>query len=121
MKQQAQSLLLSEIKGHINCFNVIFIISKEELQVFYRKAEESCYKCLNNKDHKFLEEEMQMPVASVGLKHSSVKVVISQDDIAGYTLEIELSLWGNAAKSIGKYWYIEDDKGAVVDDGLVLY
>jgi hypothetical protein len=100
---------------------MIFNISKEELDGLYRKAEESCYRCLNNKDNKFLEEEMQMPVASVGLKYSSVKVEFLGKDINSYTLEITLSLWGNTARSIGKYWYIENDKGAVVDDGLVLY
>lgn len=100
---------------------MLFNISKEELNALYRKADESCYKCLNNKDNKFLEEEMQMPVTSVGVKHSKVKVVFWQDDIYEYTLEIELSLWGNSEKSIGRYWYIEDDKGDFVDDGLVLY
>jgi hypothetical protein len=100
---------------------VIFNISKEELHVLYRKAEEGYYKCINNKDNKFLEEEMQMPFASVRVKRSGVKVVFLQEDISGYSLEIVLALCSDSDKSIGKYRLVEDDKGNVVDDGLVIY
>jgi hypothetical protein len=100
---------------------LILSISKGELYVLYSKAEANYYECINNKGNEFLQEELPVPIESIELKHSSVKVVFTQEDVSCYNLEIILSLWIDTTKSIGKYWYIEDDKGNAVDDGLVFY
>ncbi len=59
---------------------MIFKISKQELNAL-QKAEEGYYKCINNKDNKFSEEEFPVPIASVKLKYSYVNVVFLKMEI----------------------------------------
>lgn len=98
-----------------------FNISKEELNTLYSKAEAGYYKCINKKENKFLEEEMRMPFSSVRVERSEVKVIFFREETDSYKLETKLSILGDFAKPIGKYWYVIDDKGNFVDDGLVVY
>lgn len=87
----------------------------------YSKATESYYKCINNPVNKFLEKEISIPIAAVRVEQSTVKIVFWQEDVSGYTLETELTLWGDEKDPIGRYWLVVNDKEEVIDEGLVWY
>lgn len=96
-------------------------ISKQELNFLYNKAKERYYKCIKDSDNVFLEEELLVPLDSIKLRFLSIKIVFSQDISERYELEISLGLWTESSIQIGKYLYIENDKGNAIDDSLVFF
>ncbi|MBW8686976.1 hypothetical protein [Chitinophaga rhizophila] len=68
-----------------------------------------------------MQEEISIPFEEIELKESDIKVVFSQCNVAEYFFEIGMTLWDTSNQILGKYVYVEDDKGNVVDDSLVFY
>ncbi|SEW40134.1 hypothetical protein SAMN05428988_5232 [Chitinophaga sp. YR573] len=100
---------------------MIVEISKHEFTLLYTKAKEKYNNCINDEDNAFLEEEVSVPLKTIELKESSIKVVFSLEDTERYLLEITITLWDRSNQLIGKYEYIQDDEGNGVDDSLVFY
>jgi hypothetical protein len=100
---------------------MIIDISKQEVALLYAKAKEKYNNCINHEDNAFLEEEASVPLKTIELKESSIKVVFSQEDTERYLLEITIGLWDRSNQSIGKYMYIQDDVGNTIDDSLVFF
>lgn len=99
---------------------MILDINKLYLHLLYKKAKEGFNRCINYKENKFLQNEINVPIESVFLKETSVRIVFLNDITNEYILEICLTLHA-ADKIIGKYTYHEDEKGYPVDDSLVFY
>ncbi len=100
---------------------MILEISKQDLTLYYSKAREQYDQCINNKDNAFLEKEISVPLDTIELKDAEVKYVFSQENTEEYMLEITIMLWDKSSQLIGKYVYVEDDKGNGVDDSLVWF
>ncbi|GAA3930326.1 hypothetical protein GO495_07435 [Chitinophaga oryziterrae] len=100
---------------------MIIDISKQELALLYTKAKEKYNNCINNEDNAFLEEEVPVPFNTIELKEFDIKIVFSQEDTETYVLEIAIGLWDRSNQFIGKYVFIEDDRGNAVDDSLVFF
>ena len=93
----------------------------EDLDLLYAKANEECRKCICNKDNDFLKEEIAVPLKTIKLKQLNVKIVFSQEITENYLLEINLILCDKYNKSIGRYVYVEDNRGNAVEDSLVFF
>ena len=100
---------------------MIISIKKTELKLLYDKAIRNYHDCLIKVDNAFLRDELSIPLESIILKFSNIKIVFSQTDIENYVFETTISLWDYNDKYIGKYVYIEDGNGNEVDDKLVFF
>jgi hypothetical protein len=96
-------------------------IVKKDLVLLYTSATESYYKCIRYSGNAFLEQEISVPLETVGLVNSNVKIVFSHEDIKEYQLEVTLKLLDKSDQSIGKYVYVEDHEGNAIDDSLVFF
>jgi hypothetical protein len=96
-----------------------FSISKQELTKLYDKARKMYNECISNHDNAYLNEEITIPIEQIKLRNSEIKIVFSQDNNELYWYEIVLTLWDVSA--IGRYTYMEDDQGNMIDDILVFF
>jgi hypothetical protein len=100
---------------------MIIDISKQEVALLYTKAKEKYNKCIQHEANAFLEEEVPVPFNTIELKEFDIKIVFSQENTETYVLEIAIGLCDRSNQFIGKYVFIEDDKGNAVDDSLVFF
>lgn len=90
------------------------------LLLLYNKAKQKFEECINDDDNKFLKDEVSLSVHEIEVIKKDIKIVFSQMDFEQYLFEVSLILF-DGQKEIGKYLYIENEKGEAVDDSLVFY
>jgi len=99
---------------------MVIIARNEDLTLLYNRAKKKYHECINYQENKFLQNEIGVPLRSIQLVETDVKIVFSQESADTYLLEICLTLYTDN-KSIGKYVYTENEMGKGVDDSLVFY
>jgi hypothetical protein len=99
---------------------MIIDLNSNDLNERYKKTVAMYYECINHKENAFLQDELSIPFEQVKLKKASVKIVFfdTLDEIDSWEVSIDLL---DESSIIGKYTYIDDDKGNVLDDILVFY
>ena len=95
-------------------------INTDLFELLYKKATKSFYDCIGAQENKFLKSEIDIPIKSIDLIESYVKITFPQGDFNHYDTEVILLLQANN-KEIGKYIYIEDNTGKQIDDSLIFY
>jgi hypothetical protein len=86
----------------------------------YDTAKAKLRQCISDEENQFLKGEVGIPLENILIIESEIKIVFSQRITEHFLIEISLLLFdGN--KKIGKYLYIENEKGEAVDDALVFH
>ena len=86
----------------------------------YDTAKAKFRQCISDEENQFLKGEVGIPLENILIIESEIKIVFSQRITEHFLIEISLLLFdGN--KKIGKYLYIENEKGEAVDDALVFH
>ena len=96
------------------------IYNRTELTSLYNKARKAYAKCIQMDENAYLKEEVPIPLEQIELKNLAVKIVFHEENVESDSIEVSIGLW-NKFSIIGKYVYIEDNQGIIVDDGLVFY
>nr|WP_294949105.1 hypothetical protein [uncultured Mucilaginibacter sp.] len=99
---------------------MIIDVSSGTLSDYYKKAFDNYYECVNREGNGYLQDEILIPLDQVKLKYPSLKIVFHGDNDDIYAWEVRIVLWDESSM-IGKYTYIEDDKGNPLDESLVFY
>lgn len=96
-------------------------INEQMLVLLYQKARQGYQGCIENKENGFLEDEINAPLESIIVEEKDVKIVFSKNNVFEYVFEVsfKLSLTGN--NQIGRYTYIQDELGEMIDEFLVFY
>jgi hypothetical protein len=100
--------------------NMKFEVKHQDLALLYSKAKNAYKDCISNAGNEFLKNEVNVPLECIQLIEKDVKIVFYQYRADEYLLEVALILFAED-KEIGKYIYIENEIGQVVDDILVFY
>ncbi|WP_341839299.1 hypothetical protein [Chitinophaga caseinilytica] len=96
-------------------------ISKEEINALYARAKVLYHRCINGNDNESLQVEIGIPLNSIRVVGTEAKIAFAFDDPDRYTLEACLYLFNSESDLLGKYMYVEDDKGNAVSDDLIFY
>lgn len=93
---------------------------KKVILLLYDKAKKKFDECINDEDNKFLKDEINIPLIEIIIIEKNIKIVFSELDFEQYLFEVSLILF-DGHKEIGKYLYIENERGETIDDSLVFY
>ncbi len=92
----------------------------KKLSLLYNKAINEFKICISDEENDFLKSEVNLPVESIKIVEKDIKIVFSRKVFERYKFEVSLLLF-EGDKEIGKYMYIEDDRGNGMDDSLIFY
>jgi hypothetical protein len=99
---------------------MIFEIDEQEFKSLYNRAKKNYDKCIGLEENAFLKEEVKIPLKFISVDESDIKIVFSHKSTDTFLVEVCLTLSANN-RIIGKYVYIENEKGIPIDDSLVFY
>jgi hypothetical protein len=91
-----------------------------ELFLLFNKAKSKFEECINDEDNKFLLDELNLSSQEIVVIEKDIKIVFYKRSFERFYFEISLVLF-DGKNEIGKYSYIENEKGESVDDSLVFY
>lgn len=95
-----------------------FLLKKQHSESLFEKAKKNYYQCITLKENDFLSEEVNVPLTSIVLEETDIKITFSKHIPNTYRVDVALTLYANN-EIIGKYAYTEN--GDDIEDSLVFY
>lgn len=95
-------------------------VTEQDLVLLYQRAKQGYQKCIFDAENEFLRDEVDYPLESILLMNEDIKIVFHKNVALQYSVEICFLLLAEE-NEIGKYTFVEDESGNVIDDFLVFY
>ncbi len=90
-----------------------------DIEHLYTKAKKAFQKCMKDKENKFLQAEIEVPLNKMILKNDYVKVKQINNYGDHLVIEAGITLLSQENKRIGQYSLVVDNNYQSIDDFLV--
>jgi hypothetical protein len=93
---------------------------EQKLSLLYGKAIKEFKICINDEENNFLKDEVNIPLENIKIIEKDVRIVFTKRVSEQYLFEVSLLLF-EGDEEIGKYVYVESEKGEEINDSLAFY
>ena len=94
-------------------------IEADFFENLYLKAKLSYHECILNPDNNYLKDEIDIQIDEINLVEDFIRVQFFKNNIDKFVVEVKLNLVSKDNRSIGRYFYYEDEKNKPLDDSLI--
>lgn len=94
-------------------------IEADFFEDLYLKAKLSFNECILNPNNNYLKDEIDIQIDEVSLVEDFIRLQFFKNNIDKFVVEVKLKLISQDNRSIGTYFYYEDEKNTPLDDSLI--